>query len=208
MDDNTESGRRDLLNKSVGIGAAALLGAGGALTFSDGARAQATTNIDIADASVVTNDGSVDEVWITPTGSINWEGFDKPVSVIRVQFRSKVDGQTSFTTALDKTYPIGTNGGSGGTFSDVKYPENNGRVVLYSGTEANDLFGVPEDGETRTRTVTVELHIELLNAGKQRVTPPEAAEVVVTDTFEATTTNQAGSVTTNTNADAGMSGGS
>lgn len=195
--------RRRVL-KGVGLlGASAVAGGAGLVSMS-GSAAAASAVFSVSDAGVTTNDGTVDRVFISPSGDIEWHDFDESIEHIRVRFRAKVDGTTDYETVFDETYALGDYGGHHGSFEDASIPE----ITLYQGERANTLFGQPADGESRTRTVSVELRVDLLNAENALADPTDEARVSDADSFSATATNAAGEVTVSASATAGMEGGS
>ncbi|MFC5970589.1 hypothetical protein ACFPYI_04520 [Halomarina salina] len=204
-DESTGIDRRGVL-KGMGVaGGAALVGGAGVTAFSGAAAAEASATFTVSSTSLATHDGTVQRVYITPSGGIDWANFDEEVDGVRVRFSAKVEGSTSYETVWDRTYDgLGGHGGYSGSFDNVSA----GDVTLYSGDRADDLFGEPEDGTSRTRTVHVKLQVDLLNASGALADPNEHASVSDSDTFSATSTNREGEVSITASADSGMEGGS
>lgn len=186
-------------------GGAALVGGAGVTALSGAAAAKASANFNVSGSSIATHDGTVQRVYISPSGSIDWRNFDEKVGGVRVRFYAKVEGSTSWERVWDRTFDgLGDYGGYSGSFDSASA----GQVTLYSGDRANTMFGEPEDGTSRTRTVHVKLQVDLLNGSGNLADPKEHATVSDNDAFSATSTNKEGEVTITASATSGMEGGS
>lgn len=203
-DDESSMSRRTVLKASA-IGVLVAGGVGGGLIATTGDAAAASTNIETNGVSDANPDGDVTEVYIEPSGSIEWKNFDEDVDTLYLKVESRVkdkDGNViaGWRTASERTFDLGNQAGLSGSLSTGGFD----KITLY-GDGAGDTapFDVADDGATVRRIVKLRITVELRN-GENLADPGEKARMVEQAGFYADSTNQAATAGFTAEANGGM----
>lgn len=89
--------RRTLLKTAGGIGATATIGSLGLFALSGSAAAGATGNMNYGDASVISDDGTVEYVAIYGDSEVTWDGFDEPAEEVAIVMEARFHGDDGWT---------------------------------------------------------------------------------------------------------------
>ncbi|WP_225335358.1 hypothetical protein [Halomicrobium urmianum] len=155
FDNINDADRRSVL-KMLGAGGAAAAGGGFGLTALTGSGAAATTDISASNPEALTSDdGSVDEVFVKPSLSVSWDGFDDVVGKVRILVEAATgdaDLKTSEVESLDYTPVFRATGYANGTDNDSEEetgPGTNGQYQInwFEGDKRITLFdseGAPD----------------------------------------------------------------
>lgn len=91
--------RRDILKTAGGIGAVSATGGAALLAMTGGAAATAEQNF--GDATVTSDDGTVEYVAIYGDSRVDWEGFDTEASQFSILIEGRVAGETQWVELQD-----------------------------------------------------------------------------------------------------------
>lgn len=176
--------RRTVLKGAGVAGAAAVTGGAGLLAATGGAAA-ASSDFSAGDPNAVTtDDGRIKEVYIQPTGDVEWDGFDEPVESLEVVIESLIQGDGEYEEQFRDTFNV-----SGGTEGSWTY-DDCGRISLYDENHRIEEFRAEEDGGQKQTVVGLKATVYLRNADGDLADPASEAELSDDAEFTVTVNNR------------------
>ena len=127
--------RRNYIKAIGGIAGAATITGAFALSGSTGARATATQNL--GDATVTSDDGSVQYVAIYGDSTVNWTGFDTEATHFQEVIDARVVDSTSWVQLYDTGQVSLDNDDWGGANEDLSGPGTSGYISAGIGLDAD-----------------------------------------------------------------------